>query len=139
MKRLMDERTVSLWITDGPEEPPHAGVEVVRVTTLPGRPGTIDPRRPQALRGVASEFLDAHEGGAIVVDCVGPFAAHSGVERVMRALDDLHEEVATRHAILAVFLDPRDVSPRMVAWLEREFDALPELVSAGPLADRLAV
>lgn len=139
MKRLKDERTASLWITDGAEDPPHEGVEVVRVTTLRGRPATLDPRRPQSMRGVASRFLDAHEGGAIVVDCVGPLAAHSGVERVVRALDELHEEVATRNAILAVFLEPRDVSPRMVAWLDREFDVLPEVWSVVPLADRLTV
>jgi len=138
IRQLAEARTACLWITAEPHGAVPPGVEVVRVATLGGRPGTLDPKRLPTLRSGASAFLDMHGGGAIIVDCVGALAAYAGVERVLRALEDLHEEVATRQAILAVFLDPRTASPRLVAWLERELDALPGTVATGEVADRLA-
>lgn len=120
----------SLWITSRADPAAPPGGEVLRVTTLNGGPWTIDPKRLQDLRAGTSAFLDEHASGTVVVDCVDMLTLHNGVERTVRALEDLHEEVATRDAVLVVFVDPRTASPRMVAWLERELDALPE--SAAP-------
>src|SRR2546429_6623270 len=38
------------------------------------------------------------------------FRSHSGVERVLRFVDDLHEETAMRNAFLVVFADPRGMN-----------------------------
>jgi len=116
----------SLWITSRAHPVAPPGGEILRVTTLDGGPWTIDPKRLQNLRAGTAAFLDEHASGTIVVDCVDLLTLHNGVERTMRALEDLHEEVATRDAVLVVFVDPRTASPRMVAWLERELDALPK-------------
>lgn len=61
----------------------------------------------------------------IVVDCASALSLQNGIERAVRALQDLHEEVASREAILVVVLDPRAANPRMLAWLEREFESIP--------------
>jgi len=44
-------------------------------------------------------------------------------------VDDLHEETATRNALLVVFADARGTNPRMIAWLERELDPFPRTAS----------
>ena len=72
-----------------------------------------------------------------MVDCLDPLVVHSGVERVLRFVDDLHEETATRNAILVVFADPRSTNPRMIAWLERELDPFPRTASPPPVEQRL--
>ncbi len=121
-----------LWITSRPHSGVPAGGQVLRVTTLDGAPWSIDPKHLQDLRAGASAFLDERGSGTVVVDCVDLLTLHNGVERVVRALEDLHEEVATRDAVLVVFLDDRSANPRMVAWLERELDSFP--VEALPTA-----
>ena len=60
-----------------------------------------------------------------MLDCLEPLLLHSGVERVLRFVDDLHEETAMRNAFLIVFADPGGMNRRMIAWLERELDPLP--------------
>lgn len=122
-----------LWITSRPARETLEGGEVIHVTTLNRAPWTVDPQRLQDLRAGVSAFLDERGSGTIVVDCVETLTLHNGVERVVRALEDLHEEVATRDAILVVFLDGRTANPRMVAWLERELDPLPDEALPPPI------
>lgn len=105
------------------------------MTTVRGEIGTADPRRLQDIRSTATTFFDERGPGTIVVDCLGSLVLHSGIERVLRFVDDLHEEVAMRDGVLVVFLDPRSVNPRMIAWLERELDPFPRDASA--VEDRL--
>src|SRR5207245_4453433 len=108
--------------------PPDGG-DLLRVTTVAGGIGTADPRRLQDLRAAATTFFDERGPGALVVDCLDPLVVHSGVERVLRFVDDLHEETATRNALLVVFADARGTNPRMIAWLERELDPFPRTAS----------
>jgi len=125
-----------LWITDRRDVEARDGGVVLRVTTLRGPPGTLDPKHVQELRGAVAAFLDEHgPGTSVIVDCVEVLALHNGVERVVRALEDLHEEVAMRDATLVVFLSSRGTNPRLAAWLEREFERLP--AGAAAAAERL--
>jgi len=117
--------TPFLWITDRRAPKAAENGQVLRVTTIPGRVGTLDPKRVQELRTAAAAFLDEHGSSVVVVDCVDLLVLHNGVERVVRALTDLHEETATREAVLAVFVSPRSGSPRLIAWLERELEPMP--------------
>jgi len=128
-----------LWITDrGDAAVPDRG-DVLRITTFSGNPRTLDPKRVHELRAAVAAFLDERGSGTVVLDCADLLALHNGVERVVRALDDLHEEVATRAAVLAVFLDPRGSNPRLLAWLEREFDAMPRAALETDAEARLLV
>src|SRR6059036_2351184 len=126
---LAEAHTPFLWITARSLSAPPDGGDLIRVTTLAGAMGTADPRRLQDLRTAATTFFDERGPGALVVDCLDPLVVHSGVERVLRFVDDLHEETATRNALLVVFADPRRTNPRMIAWLERELDPFPRTAS----------
>ena len=130
MRVLSEAHTPFLWITARPVSAPPDGGDLIRVTTLAGAMGTADPRRLQDLRAAATTFFDERGPGALVVDCLDPLVVHSGVERVLRFIDDLHEETATRNAILVVFADRRGTNPRMIARLERELDPFPRTASA---------
>ena len=59
------------------------------------------------------------------------------MERALRFVDDLHEEIAMRNGVLVVFVDPRGVNPRMIAWLERELDSFPRDAAPPSVEDRL--
>ncbi|TLZ84628.1 MAG: DUF835 domain-containing protein [Methanobacteriota archaeon] len=122
---LAEAQTPFLWITSRSISAPPDGGDLLRVTTVAGGIGTADPRRLQDLRAAATTFFDERGPGALVVDCLDPLVVHSGVERVLRFVDDLHEETATRNALLVVFADARGTNPRMIAWLERELDPFP--------------
>ena len=97
---------------------------LLRATTAAGGIGTFDPRRLSDLEAAADGFLDEHPGGYVVLDCLDLLVRHLGIERVVRAVEDHHDQVATRGAVLIVFLDVRDARPRLRAWLERELDVL---------------
>ena len=123
--RLADGRTPFLWITSRPVDTAPDGGDLLRVTTLRGGMATADPRRLQDLKTAATTFFDERGPGTLVLDCLEPLILHAGVERALRFVEDLHEEVAMRSGILVVFADPRTVTARMIAWLERELDPLP--------------
>ncbi len=125
-----------LWITSRPVDLAPDGGELVRVTTLRGI-GTTDPRRVQDLRAAVTAFFDERGPGTIVLDCVETLVVHAGVERLLRLVDDLHEETAMRNGMLVVFVDPRVANDRLIAWLERELDAFPRDAVPGGLEDRL--
>ncbi len=119
-----------LWITErGPDAPPDGG-QVLRVTTLSGGRGTLDPKRLQDLRPAAAAFLAGSADGVVLLDCLEYLALHNGPERVQRALADVHDEVTMHGGSLVVFVNARVANPRLVAWLQRELDALPGAQSA---------
>jgi len=137
LRTLTGNRTRFLWMTTArPTSVPDGG-ELLQVTTVHRGIGTVDPRRLQDLRTAATTFFDEHGPGALVVDCLGPLILHAGIERVLRFIDDLHEEIAMRNAFLVVFARPRGTSRRMIAWLERELDPLPRDVEPAHVEDRL--
>ncbi len=136
---LAGAHTPFLWITSVGTGPVPDGGEVLRVTTVNGRLGTADPRRLQDLRTAVTTFFDEHGPGAVVLDCLETLVVHSGIERVVRLVDDLHEETAMRNAVFVVFADPGSLNPRMVAWLERELDAFPSTAVPPGVEDRLVV
>ena len=124
LRFLEGVQTPFLWITSQRKPILPDGGELLRVTRLGGI-GTADPRRLQDLRAAATTFFDERGPGALVVDCLEPLILQSGVERVLRFIEDLHEETAMRNAFLVVFANPRGMNRRMIAWLERELDPLP--------------
>ena len=133
---LATARTPFLWITSGPSRASADGGEVLRVSAVRGI-GNADPRRLRDIQAAATTFFDEHGPGALVLDCLEPLVLHSGVERVLRFVDDLHEETAMRNAFLIVFADPRGMNRRMIAWLERELDALPRDAEPAGVEDRV--
>ncbi len=137
--RSLDEaQRPFLWVTDREPVPsPRAG-RILRMTTLPGKGGTLDPKRLGDLRDVVATFVGDAGRGAVVLDCLEYLVAQNGVERVERALAALHDEVTMRGGSLVVFVDDRRANPRLVAWLERELDPLPSPPAAGPEAGILS-
>lgn len=89
------------------------------------------------LRAAARSFLQAHPGGVVFLDCLDCLALHNGVERVVRTIGDLHEDVLTEDAVLVVFIDPTTANPRLVAWLERELDGFPTAAERAVMPDAL--
>lgn len=114
-----------LWVTDRTQDPPANGGAVLRVTTLSGKNGTVDPKRLGDLRASAAAFVSNDASGLVILDCLEYLVLHNGAERVLRALADLHDEITMHGGSLVVVVDERIGNPRLVAWLERELDALP--------------
>ena len=98
---------------------------MLRVASLAQPEGAVDPRRLGDLRTAAAGFVAQDETGLVVLDCLENLVLHNGAERVLRALADLHDEVTMNGGSLIVLVDARATNPRLVAWLERELDALP--------------
>jgi hypothetical protein len=122
-----------LWFTSPGGTARAADAEIVRVDAL-GTGAALDARRPQDLRTRVAAFLAGRDGGIVVVDCTDLLVNRNGAERAMRALQDLHEEIASHAAILVVLVDARSTGARMLAWLEREFDILPSVALDRALA-----
>jgi len=139
LRALAQARMRFLWLTSSRPAAAPAGGDLLHVTTVHRGIGTADPRRLQDLRAAATTFFDEHGPGALVVDCLEPLVLHSGIERVLRFVHDLHEETAMRSAFLIVFAHPREMNRRMIAWLERELDPLPRVVEPADIEDRLVV
>lgn len=115
-----------LWVTQRVPEAGLEGGEILRVTVLTGQPGTLDPKRLGDLRAAAADFLARTEDGLVLLDCLDFLVLHNGAERVQRALADLHDEVTVRGGSLVVLVDDQRTNARLVAWLQRELDPLPE-------------
>lgn len=98
---------------------------MLRVTTLAGKNGTLDPKRLQDLRPAAAAFLADASDGVVLLDCLEYLVLHNGPERVQRALADMHDEVTMHGGSLVVFVNVHVANPRLVAWLQRELDVLP--------------
>jgi len=123
LESIEDAPGAILWITTK-SEPAREGWQRLLVTTLDHDDG-VDPKRLGDLRSAATAFLERHGDGLILLDCIEALTLHNGVERVARMVQDLHDEIATRGAVLVVLVDPHSTNPRLVAWLERELDELP--------------
>lgn len=123
-----------LWITDRPSMLSAEGAQVLRVTTVGGQEGTVDPKRLGDLRAAAAAFVSGDASSLVILDCLEYLVLHNGAERVLRALADLHDEVTMNGGSLIVLVDARLSNPRLVAWLERELDLLPfDNVPDGPV------
>lgn len=110
------------------------GAQVLRVTTVGGQEGTVDPKRLGDLRAAAAAFVSGDASSLVILDCLEYLVLHNGAERVLRALADLHDEVTMKGGSLIVLVDARLSNPRLVAWLERELDVLPfDNVPDGPV------
>ncbi|MEK6987266.1 MAG: DUF835 domain-containing protein [Candidatus Thermoplasmatota archaeon] len=107
------------------------------MTTVAPSMGGVDPKRLSDLRSAASAFLDSHGGGVLVVDCVDLLTLHNGVERVVRTIEDLHDDATTKGGTLIVCVDPRITNPRLIAWLERELEDFPTVLSPSSAPDVL--
>lgn len=138
LRTASSARAPFLWVTQRPSDGTIDGGRALHVTTLSGKPGTLDPKRLPDLRAAASSFLEGAEDGVIVVDCLDFLVLHNGAERVQRALADLHDEVTVRGGTLIVLVDDQRTNPRLVAWLQRELDPLPEGADAVPVRESLA-
>ncbi len=139
VRSLTAAHTPFLWMTARAVDSLPDGGDLLRVTTVRGGVATADPRRLLDLRTAATTFFDERGPGILVLDCLDSLIAHAGLERALRFVDDLHEETAMRNGILVVLADPRTVSPRMIAWLERELDPFPRDASPARVEDRLVV
>ncbi len=119
---LGDGHVPYLWITALASPSVTNGGTTLCVTPSADPLGGVDPKRLGDMRTAACSFLETHEGGVLIMDCLDLLAMHNGVERVVRAIEGIHDDATTKGGILVVFVDPRTASPRLVAWLERELE-----------------
>lgn len=125
VRLLASEGRPYLWITDRPPLPPASGGRILLVSTLEGLEGAVDPKRLGDLRVATAAFISRNESSLVVLDCLEYLVLHNGADRVLRTLADLHDEVTMHEGSLIVLVDARMANSRLVAWLERELDALP--------------
>ena len=133
---LGDDHAVFLWITSRSTAPLSNGGTELCVATASRLRG-VDPKRLGDMRASAAAFLDSHPGGVLILDCLDLLATHNGVERVVRAIEGIHDDATTKGGTLVVFADPRTASPRLIAWLERELEDFPVAISDAALPDVL--
>lgn len=88
------------------------------------RPGNGTPSGPEGVTVHLRAFLDAHARAMVVVDCVGDLSSRLVSERAVRLLQDFHETITARDAVLLV-AQPRRAGSRIAAYLEREFEPFP--------------
>jgi hypothetical protein len=88
------------------------------------RPGNGTPSGPEDVAVHVRAFLDAHGRAMVVVDCVDDPSSRLGSDRAVRLLQDFHETITARDAVLLV-AQPRRAGSRIAAYLEREFEPFP--------------
>jgi len=77
------------------------------------------PSGPEDVTVQLRVFLDAHARAMVAVDCVDDLSSRLGSERAVRLLQDFHETITARDAVLLV-AQPRRAGSRIDAYLERE-------------------
>ena len=121
-QRTGPKRAAVLWITARAPNPLPDGVEVLLIQEAPGPIRSARPGRLADLRAAAVSFLDENPGGYVLLDAVDLLVVRNGVERTVRAIEAIHDDVATRRGVLLVCVPVAGVNARLLAWLERELD-----------------
>lgn len=107
-KKLLSEREVS-------------ECKVVWLTSLVGE-GRINPTAIGILMGQIRSFIEGQPKTAVIIDGIEYLISLNTYDRMLQFMHQLRDIVVTNDSMLFVPLDPRTLSPREVAMLERSME-----------------
>ncbi len=107
-KKLLTEREVD-------------NCKVVWLTNLVGE-GRINPTAIGILMGQIRSFIESQPRTAVIVDGIEYLISLNTYDRMLQFMHQLRDIVVTNDCMLFVPLDPRTLSPREVAMLERSME-----------------
>jgi len=99
------------------------GCRIVWLTTLPGE-GRINPTAIGILMGQMRSFIESNRKSAVVLDGFEYMASVNTYDRMLQFMHQLRDIVVTNECILLVPLDPRTMTPRELALLERSMEPI---------------
>jgi hypothetical protein len=98
-----------------------SGCKVVWLTNLPGE-ARINPTAIGILMGQIKSFIEANRKSAIVLDGFEYMATVNTYDRMLQFMHQLRDVVVTNECYLFVPVDPRTLTPRELALLERSME-----------------
>ncbi len=107
-KKLLSEREVGTC-------------RVVWLTNLVGE-GRINPTAIGILMGQVRSFIEGQPRTAVIIDGIEYLISLNTYDRMLQFMHQLRDIVVTNDCMLFVPLDPRTLSPREVAMLERSME-----------------
>lgn len=99
------------------------GCRIVWLTNLPGE-GRINPTAIGILMGQMRSFIESNRKSAVVLDGFEYMASVNTYDRMLQFMHQLRDIVVTNECILLVPLDPRTMTPRELALLERSMEPI---------------
>jgi hypothetical protein len=100
-----------------------SGCKVVWLTNLPGE-ARINPTAIGILMGQIKGFIDSNPKSAIVLDGFEYMASVNTYDRMLQFMHQLRDVVVTNDCYLFVPVDPRTLTPRELAMLERNMEPI---------------
>lgn len=109
-KRLMSERNIG-------------NSRVVWLTNLVGD-GRINPTAIGILMSQLRSFVESHEKTVVIIDGLEYLISLNTYDRMLQFMNQLRDVVVTNESSLVVPVDPRTLSERELAMLERNLEVL---------------
>ncbi len=100
-----------------------SGCKVIWLTNLPGE-ARINPTAIGILMGQVKGFIDSNPKSAIVLDGFEYMASVNTYDRMLQFMHQLRDVVVTNDCYLFVPVDPRTLTPRELAMLERSMEPI---------------
>jgi hypothetical protein len=105
------------------EEQELGNCKVVWLTTLVGE-GRINPTAIGILMGQIRNFIEANPKSVAVIDGIEYLISLNTYDRMLQFMHQLRDVVVTHESIMLVPLDPRTLTQREVALLERSMEPI---------------
>jgi Protein of unknown function (DUF835) len=100
-----------------------SGCKVIWLTNLPGE-ARINPTAIGILMGQVKGFIESNPKSAIVLDGFEYLASVNTYDRMLQFMHQLRDVVVTNECYLFVPVDPRTLTPRELAMLERSMEPI---------------
>jgi len=100
-----------------------SGCRILWLTNLVGE-GRINPTAIGILMGQIRSFIEANRKSAVVLDGLEYLISLNTFERMLQFMHQLRDFVVTNDCIMFVPMDPRTVSQREIALLERSMEPI---------------
>jgi hypothetical protein len=105
------------------EEQDIGGCKVIWLTNLVGE-GRINPTAIGILMGQIRNFIETNPKSVAVIDGIEYLISLNTYDRMLQFMHQLRDVVVTHESILLVPLDPRTLTQREVALLERSMEPI---------------
>lgn len=97
------------------------GCRILWLTNLPGE-GRINPTAIGILMGQIKSFIENQPKTAVVLDGFEYLSSLNTYDRMLQFMHQLRDIVVTNESMMFVPVDPRTLSPRELAMLERSME-----------------
>jgi len=99
------------------------GCKILWLTNLPGE-GRINPTAVGILMGQIRSFIENNPRSSVVLDGFEYLASLNTYDRMLQFMHQLRDVVVTNDSMMFVPVDPRTLSPRELAMLERSMEPI---------------